>query len=248
MFIIDALTTIFSAGLILFFVKGKAKVDQSSPQIKTEQSEIKNTHSIFSFLYGNPILIVFSIILLVFNFCYIQWNFMIPLQTVDIFKGNGPRVFSLLLSVNAITVVVLSPLLTSLTQKVDSLKCIVFGGVFYFFSFGLFSISESMMVFVLSIIIMTIGEILITINVNAYIAKATPKVYMGRVNSLLFIVNGVGYAIGPIVMGNIIVFTSFKNAWLLVATLMLGATVSMYFMSRFEKINAAKKYDEGTDL
>lgn len=240
LFIIDAFTTLLSVGLILFFFNGKDKVDKSLPQIKTEQSKHTKTDSIFSFLYSNPILVIFSIILLVYNFCYIQWNFMLPLQTVDIFKENGPKFFSIFLSVNAITVVVLTPLLTSLTQKISSLKSIFIGGFFYFVSFVLFAFSELMIIFTLSIIIMTIGEILIMINANNYIAKSTPKKYMGRANSLLFIVNGIGYAIGPVVMGNVIVFTSFKNAWLLVATLILGAAVSMYFISRFEKINVVK--------
>lgn len=237
LFIIDALTTLFTAGLILVFFKGTKVIDKPIPmnEIKKEKTEDKD--SIISFLYNTPILIIFSVILLVYNFCYIQWNFMLPLQSVSIFNENGPKAFSLLISINAITVVVLSPLLTSLTQKLYSLKSIFLGGIFYFISFMLFAFNKFMIIFILSIIIMTIGEILITINANNYIAKSTPKKYMGRANSLLFIMNGVGYAIGPVVMGNILAYTTFKNSWLLVSVLMLGALLSMYFISRFEKIN-----------
>lgn len=241
LFIIDALTTLLSAGLILFFIKVKDKVDNSLPKTETEQSELTNTNSIFSFLYNNPILVIFPIIMLVYNFCYIQWNFMLPLQIVDIFKSNGASFFSLLLSTNAIIVIMLTPLLTFLTQKTYPLKSIFTGGVFYFISFMLFAINKFMITFIVAIIIMTIGEILITINANHYIAKHTPEKYLGRVNSLLFVVSGTGYAVGPIVMGNIIMFTSFNKAWLLVAVFMLCGVVSMYFLMSFEKILFLKK-------
>lgn len=241
LFIIDALTTLLSAGLILFFIKVKDKVDNSLQKTETEQSELTNSNSIFSFLYNNPILVIFPIIMLVYNFCYIQWTFMLPLQIVDIFKSNGASFFSLLLSTNAIIVIILTPLLTSFIQKIEPLKSIFIGGVFYLSSFVLFAINKFMIIFILSIIIMTIGEILITINANHYIAKNTPKQYLGRSNSLLFVVSGTGYAVGPVVMGNIIILTSFKNAWLLVSAFMLCGVVSMYFLRRFEKINVLKK-------
>ena len=83
---------------------------------------------------------------------------------------------------------------------------------------------------------MTIGEILISINSNNYIAQRTPKEYLGRANSLLFILSGIGYGIGPVVMGYIIVSISFQNAWLIVAALMFGGVLSLYFVRRLEKI------------
>jgi len=234
LFFIDAFTTIFSAGLILFFFshdrcEGKLETDEI---IKQENSK---TDTVVSFLLRNPSLIIFSIILLVYNFCYIQWNFMLPLHTAFLFKENGPRVFGFLISVNAITVVVLTPLLTSLMQKIPPLKSICVGGIFYLVSFVLFAFSKFTLMFILAIVILTIGEILVTINSNNYIAKSIPFQYMGKANSLLFIINGIGYAIGPIIMGYVILFTGLRKAWLIVSAIMLCSVVSMYLDSRIEK-------------
>lgn len=236
LFFIDAVTTLLSAGLILFFIKGKDKTCEYLSQTETDQSEISNTNSIFSFLRKSPILIIFSIIMLVYNFCYIQWNYMLPLQMVDIFQKNGSSFFSMLISINAITVIIVTPFLTSFTEKTNSLKSIIIGGISYFASFMLFAINKFMIVFIIGIIVMTIGEILISINSNSYIAQRTPKEYIGRANSLLFSLSGIGHAIGPVVMGYIISSMSFQNAWLMVAALMFGGVLSLYFVKRLMEI------------
>ena len=235
LFILDALTTIISTALIFFYVKDKEKTDESFVQVEGRQAEVSNTTSIFSFLRRNPVLVIFSIIMLVYNFCYIQWTFMLPLQTVSIFKESGVGLFSLLVSINAIVVILLTPFLTSFTQKTSTLKAIFIGGFFYFISFALFSINRFVLTFFIAIIVMTIGEILISINTNNYIAQRTPKEYMGRTTSMLFLVNGIGYAIGPVVMGNLLALISFQNAWLIVAAIMLCGALSMYFVRCFDK-------------
>lgn len=235
MFFLDAFTTLLSTAFIFFFVKGKNIVDKSLSQVENEQLEPTNTNSIFSLLYRNPALVIFSIIMLVYNFCYIQWNFMLQLQIVDIFKENGASFYPFLISINAITVIVLTPLLTSLTQNIYPLKSIFIGGILYLISFLLFAIDRFMLIFIIAIIVMTTGEIFISINSNNYIAQRTPKTYMGRVNSMFFTVNGIGYAIGPVVMGNLLMFISIQNAWLLVSALMLCGACSMYFVRRFDK-------------
>ncbi len=234
LFFIDAFTTISSAGLILFFFSN----DNGDRQLETDKiikQENNKADTIFSFLLKNPSLIIFSFILLVYNFCYIQWNFMLPLQTVALLKEIGPKIFGFLITVNAITVVIFTPLLTSLTQKMPPLKSVFIGGIFYLTSFMMFALSKFTLMFILAIIILTIGEILVTINSNNYIAKSTPSKYMGKVSSLLFIVNGMGYAIGPVIMGYVIIFTGFRNAWFIVSAIMLCSVISMYFASHIEK-------------
>jgi MFS family permease len=160
---------------------------------------------------------------------------MLPLQTIDLFSDKGKLLFPILFSVNAITVILVTPFLTSITQKTSPIKSIFWGGILYFISFTMFGVSRFMFVFVIGIIVMTMGEILISINSNNYIAQRTPKEFLGRANSILFLVNGTGYAIGPYVMGVIIMYVSFQNAWFLVAGLMLIGAVAMYMVKKYDK-------------
>ncbi|GFZ32939.1 MFS transporter [Clostridium zeae] len=235
LFILDAASTIISTMMVFFFVRGKAKLNVAMSKNKTQDIKTDSSGSIFSFFLKNPVIIAFSLIMVVYYFCYVQWNFLLPLQTVEAFGKDGVGVFSSLFSINAITVIVLTPILTSVTAKTFPLKSMFVGGILYFIAFGMFAINRYILVFVVAIIIMTVGEILVTINSNNYIAQLTPKKYLGRVNSIFFLFMGAGFATGPLVMGSVITLVSFQNAWIMVAALMLCGSFSMYFLKMAEK-------------
>ncbi len=238
LFIFDALTTFLATLLIQFMVDDKRSVRKLDLQAEAGHPEKSGETSIFSFLSHNPALLVFSAILLIYNFCYIQWSFLLPLQTVGVFGTNGAGIYSLLVSINAVTVIVLTPLLTSLTHKVQPLRSIFVGGILYACSFALFVINRFIVVFIISVIVMTVGEILVTININSYIAQSTPMSFIGRANSLLTAVNGVGYAIGPVIIGYVLMLLNFQETWLAVSVLMLCGAGLMYFISKAHKASA----------
>lgn len=246
LFILDAATTMLSTAMVFFFVRGKVNI--SLAKNKDEHIKATSSDSVFSFIVKNPIIIMFSLIMLVYYFCYVQWNFLLPLQTVEVFGKSGVSVFSSLFSINAITVIVLTPILTSVTTKTYPLKSMFVGGILYFIAFGMFAINRFVIIFIAAIIIMTVGEILITINSNNYIAQRTPNQYLGRVNSMFFLFMGAGFATGPLVMGSVITFVNFQYAWIMIATFMLCGALLMYLLKSIEK-KAIKKslendYDE----
>lgn len=233
LFVFDAITTLISVGLVLFLLDedyGYKYVESDDVEAEKFSEQI----SILKFLLRNPMIIFVSISLLIFNFGYIQWNFLLPLQTVAIFNDSGPKNFSFLLSINAITVLVLSPILTSVTQKASSLKSMFFGGIFYIISFLIFAISNGMSLFIVSIIVMTIGEILIAINMNHYIALSTPKMLLGRANSLISAISGAGYAIGPVIMGMMLKAINYRTAWVVVSGITAIAAVIMYGLNKID--------------
>ena len=226
LFLIDALTCIVSTLLVFFFVPDNAPTEK--PEKQPEQFNINSYKTI---LKSNAF-IAFSIVLLCFNFCYSQWGFMLPLQIAGIFKTNGAQYYSMLVSINAISVILLTPVLTSMTHKYRPLQIIAAGGVFYIISFVMFGVGHAMMLFIVSAVILTMGQILININTNIYIAEKTPQKFLGRANSLLNIVNGAGVAIGPVIMGTLLMFISYSEAWFLDAALMLVAAARMFALNK----------------
>lgn len=235
LFILDAASTMISTMMVFFFVRGRAKLNVAISKNKTQDAKTDSSGSIFSFFFKNPVIIAFSLIMVVYYFCYVQWNFLLPLQTVEAFGKDGVGVFSSLFSINAITVIVLTPIITSVTAKTFPLKSMFVGGILYFIAFGMFAINKYILIFVAAIIIMTVGEILVTINSNNYIAQRTPKQYLGRVNSIFFLFMGAGFATGPLVMGSVITFVSFQYAWIIIAALMLFGAILMYWLKFVEK-------------
>lgn len=234
LFILDAATGFLGSAIILFKVRNTKRAE---PAVEAGGDMLDAKASVFAFLRRQPFLIVFSAILLIYNFCYIQWSFLLPLQMVDVFKENGSRLFSLLFSTNALTVIVFTPLLTSLTQRVKPVTSIAVGGILYAASYFIFAVSGITPLFFAGVVVMTVGEILISYNTNSYIALRTPASHLSRANSLLLITSGTGYAIGPALMGSLLTVTSIRSAWLIVFGIMLFGVLSMGVFRRFDRRN-----------
>lgn len=230
-FILDSATTIASIVLIQLFVKDNRKnvVQEPScegPERKTEKLSLSR------YIFHYPAILIFAFIMLLYNFAYVQWSFLLPLQVSDLLKGNGAWFYSLLVSTNAITVILFTPLITSFTHNVKPLTSISAGAVFYMVAFIIFGVNKDPYPFVVAIVIMTIGEILVMTNSNTFVAQVTPPECLGRVNSLITIVNGAGYAIGPIIMGNAVGTLHYPVAWLIISAVMLLVCVLMFTVSR----------------
>lgn len=229
LFLLDAVTTLLSAALILLAVREGAGA-ASSPEASGEKA--KDSAPVLRFLLQNPALLVFAAVMLIYTFCYIQWNFMLPLQLAETFKAGGARLFSLLYSLNAFSVIVFTPLLTQATRRMHPLQAVFAGGVLYFCAFAVFAAAGGAPAFAAAIVVMTLGEILISINENAFIAERTPVSHMARTHAVLNIVEGVGFAVGPVAMGNLLPGTGYRTAWLLVAGLELAASLMMLALRR----------------
>ena len=224
LFFIDAITCLISVVLVYFYVPDNSLKKKTGSAFKLNESALR-------LIFKSPMLIVFSILLLGYNFCYSQWGFMLPLQSASLFLENGAKYYSILVSVNAVCVILFTPILTHLTQKFRPLSVVTIGGLFYMLSFLIFAEGKILFIFIVSAAIMTIGQILININVNIYIAQQVPQAYIGRANSVLSIVNGAGVAVGPVIMGYVLLRISYETAWFIVAGLMLLGSLGMFALN-----------------
>lgn len=229
LFILDAVTTLFSTVLIMVYIKEPDFKNNNNFEAQSDSNKASEEKaSVFKVLWHARILLYFLLIMVIYSFCYSQWSFMLPLQMADLFKGSGARNYSFLVALNSFTVIVLTPLATAVTHKFHALTITAVGGLFYFLAFVTFGLVVHMPLFLCAAFVMTVGEILITVNINAFIADQTPPTHRGRVNSLNSILQGACYAVAPLIMGNVIVLTGYFTAWWIIAALMLFGAVGMF--------------------
>ena len=236
LFFLDAATAFVSVFLIFFLVNTKRP--EKNADIGLKKDRIRPSG--FRFLLHAPALLLFSAAFLIYNFCFSQWSFVLPLQISDRFMENGARYYSLLVTANALSVIFLTPLLTPLTHKFRSLALIGAGGIFYMVSFLLYGFNRFLALFFVAAVIMTVGQIFININSTIYIAQRTPKRYLGTANSLLSIITGLGIAVGPVVMGNVLTAVHYRRAWLSIAALMLFGSAAMFLLNRKDSARSGK--------
>lgn len=90
------------------------------------------------------------------------------------------------------------------------------GGVLYGLCFLVIGFSKAMPLFFIAVFLLTLGEILLVINSSAFIANNTPPSNRERISSIIPIISGAGYALGPMIMGNIIDLNGIFMAWMVV--------------------------------
>ncbi|MDV3429461.1 MAG: MFS transporter, partial [Bacillota bacterium] len=234
-FIGDGLTTLASLTLLALFVKETIKSDED--EIKTEERVLERSEkgSVFSVLLKRPILLYFALIMFVYQFSYAQWGFTLPLQLGKIYGTFGGTNYGILGGINGAVVICLTPLIVRLTHSIKPLFIMGFGGLMYAIAFGSFAFIRTMPLFIIFIIIMTIGEISISINGSTFVANHTPASHRGRVSAAIQLIFGAGSAISPMIMGKYIAAKTISSGWILISIIMLISCSFMFLLDKMDR-------------
>jgi MFS family permease len=237
-FIGDGLTTIMALLLVMVFIPetmGKDPVREIDEDRVLEQ---KVEGSVFHLLFRRRILLSFALISFFYFFIFSQWNFTLPMQMADIFDGKGAALYGTLASFNGLVVLVVTPALTKMTRNFHPISLISSGGLCYGLSFVIFGFIHVLPAFYIGVFIMTLGEILVSVNSRSFIADYTPASHRGRVSSILPIITGAGYTLGPVITGKVISTLSFTAAWIITACIGFVSAAMMQLLKRKTRLKA----------
>ncbi len=134
-------------------------------------------------------------------FVYVQWQGTIAVHS----QGLGVTIsqYSLLWTVNGAMIVFAQPLLNRmLRQFEDDLKRqLVIGGIIFLAAFAIVPFAGAFSMFMVAMIVMTIGEMFIWPAVPTIAAKLAPAGKAGQYQGLVNIAASVGRMIGPTMSG-----------------------------------------------
>ncbi len=166
------------------------------------QATIKTTKSItavFQVVFTDRKLLLLLAGGILVSVGYSQFDSTLP-QFVNATLDDGVKLYSVLIAVNAIAVLILQLPLSMISERISTIRTLILGIVFFAIGFVLFNISESWTMFIIAMILFTIGEIFAFPMMNAVIEEIAPEdrkaTYLGASQ-----LKNIGSFVGPILGG-----------------------------------------------
>lgn len=183
-FFISGAATLSSTILIFLFVHDTtaAQEDSDSGHYEAAQSEL-STRKIFA---AAPVLLLFLLCMGLRCALYnVGFGFLMPLNIEELFSAKGAVLFGTLSSVNALVVIIGTPLLTGLMTRIRDSEKLGLGVLLEVSGYICFVLSgQHIPLYYVAIIIFTLGEILLTLGKQPYITHRVPSSHRGRMSSV----------------------------------------------------------------
>lgn len=213
-FILDAVTSIITA-IIVFRV---------IPETKPDAVEDQKSESLFQTFTGyrrvlsdRPYIayIITSIAMLV---VYLQMYSTLSVYLRDV-HGVPPQGFGLLLSLDAGLVVLLQFWVTRRVSEKPPMLMLAFGTLFYMVGFSMYAFIGTYPLFILAILIITVGEMIVIPVGQAVAARFAPDEMRGRYLAFFGLAWAIPSTIGPAAAGIVLDNYQPELVWILAGVL-----------------------------
>ncbi len=170
LFLSDAVSSLITA-VIVFVVIPETKPEK--PEDKPEES-VMRTIAGYKEVLKDGVYILFLSVSAIMVIVYMQMN-----STLSVFLLKVHRFplqsFGLLLSMNALMVVLFQFWIAKRISKYAPMKVIAIGTLFYVIGFGMYGFISAVYLFFIAMIIITIGEMIVTPIQQTVVAKFAPE-------------------------------------------------------------------------
>ena len=217
MFVLDGLVSIVSIAVIALFAE--AHFDPAR-------------NALAPFFARRP-LFIFVCSMLVISMCYQMLNFNLSLQMSDLFGvADGSRYSGLIWTVNGVVVIVLTPLIVTLTRRQHQFRNMTIALLFYAFGFGMYGFVKSVWLFFAATVVWTVGEIMINTGAAAFIAANSPATHVARFQSALETCTAAGKTFSPVIYGALLNVLSYEGSWRMNALICIAISIFLAAMYR----------------
>ena len=180
-FVISSLATFSSTVLIFFFVKNiTPEVDTSAAGKYEIARHDATTRQIFA---GAPVLLLFVTCMGLVQAVYqVGFNFLVPLNMEVLYGAEGAILFGTLTSVNALVVIIGTPICTGALHKIHDTGKLMIGEALQMLGYVCFMVAQGQIpMYYVAMTVFTMGEVVSTLGQQPYLTRRVPASHRGRI-------------------------------------------------------------------
>jgi MFS family permease len=228
LFIGNGITAIVGTLCITVFIEDKKpteeEIEESYSSDRTDKA-IKG--SVLAVLKEKPLLTMYIFIFSLFGLAYSMYFFTMPLYLANIFNEIGPTYFGTVMSFNAITVIIATPLLIKFSTNKHPLRLMGISMFLYGISFILMGLTSTFYLILILTIVYSVGEVFSATNHGYFVTNHIPLGHRARFSSIQTILEGAGFALGPVISGAIIDDLGYVSIFFLAALISFVCLISL---------------------
>ena len=226
-----------SATLLFFFITVFLMYETKTSTAPRKQTSAAASGN-FATVFRDRLFVVFTAATALAVIAYAQMMTVLPVYMKDQFS-LGETFFGWVMTTNAGMVVLLQFPITRLTEKLPRLPLIAVGAVLYATGVASVALASSFEHFIASMVVLTLGEMIVVPTATALTADLAPPELRGRYMGVLGLTWNVGFGIGPILGGVITDQIAPRALWPITGSAALVGALVLLLLWRLAPLRAA---------
>ena len=240
-FLISGVSIALSTILIAVRVRDVTPVEDTGEEAAYQEK--KDGASVFTILKENPLLLLYLLCGTLYAAAYGQYNFIMPLDLAAVHGDAGAVIFGTVSSLNCITVVLFTPIITRLFARMRDTGKMLTGRLLVFAGYLVFLLLLGFVPgYYLAMLIFTWGEIFDVLASGPYVSTRIPASHRGRINGLMSVVYAAVTGVVDLVVGQLYDRAGSSRTWVLILAVTLASAAAAILLRAFDQKAYPKLY------
>jgi MFS family permease len=242
LFIVDAVISLISAAIVLL------ALPETKPQVQAhvKPETMKQTFAGYGRVFKDTPFLAFIGVTVMMTLVYMNMNSTLGVYLRD--QHGLPEIrYGWLLSINAIIVVLFQFWVTRRLEKYKPLLMMAAGSLLYAIGFALYGFVPTFGLFVFAMIIITIGEMVVSPFQQSLVASFAPEHMRGRYMAVSGLSWSISFTVGPYFAGLILDSANPSLLWAFCGLIGILATLGFLVLNKMHESAAPAVEPAGAD-
>lgn len=234
LFIVDAVISLVAAAFVLIALPETKPAAHPDAVPET----MKQSFNGYKEVFRNTPFILFIGVTILMTLAYMNMNSTLGVFLRD-YRGLPEIGFGMLLSINALIVVALQFWVTRRLERFKPLAMMAVGSFLYAIGFAMYGFISGMALFITAMVIITIGEMVVSPFQQALVASFAPEEMRGRYMAVSGMTWGIAFMIGPYFAGLLLDSPNPNILWYVSGFVGLLATIGFVALNNVHKADVS---------